>query len=490
MRVSQNMIYDSSLSGMQARLAQLVHLNEQNSTQKRINRPSDDAQDYGTALDAHSEITRITQWQENADTATSWLSLGDDVLGKASEQVTRLQELAQQAATGTLTATQRQTIAAEARQLFGELIAVSNTEYNGKSIFAGRATGGNAYVETLGTTIDSATGDTTASVSGTSSSTIEVLFDTAGTVGTDALSYRYSSDGGSTWTTGTLAATDTTLSLDTATLTLTSGLGVSATDDTTTGTIICVRPAAHYVGDGDDGAKVTSLGNTDVTATARGTFANSVAVRVTAGATVPAGPVSYQYSTDGGVNWSTTATSYTGTLKVPGGYLDLAAGTGNTVAAGDTFTITSDSAALNLAVGSGRTVQVNSVGTDIFGGIRQAAGATTATTGKNLFEAIGSFIGYLETNNQQGVVDTLDAIKGGHEQLLAQEAVLGARSMRLEFTASGNTLSKTSANATLANVEDADVSQLLIEISKQQTAYSSVLQTSSTIMNMSLLDYL
>jgi len=501
MRISTRMTFDNSLKYMTRLQSEINRTTIQMATQQRINCPSDDPYGSEVALTNSTLISQLTQYQSNVDTAKGWLSLADDTLGDASTVLTSLIELAEQAATGTLTDANREAIAEEARGLYEQLITYANTQYNGQSIFAGRDSGGTAYTLGLGATVSGATLASGAgsavltpvlSVDGEADQSISIEFTSDGTVGTDALSYRYSTDGGDTWTDATLAAGDTTLSCDGVQVNMQDGTGVSAVsdDDTSVGTRITVRPAAIYTGDADDGAQVTAQSNTDVTATPTGTFSSSVVVRIEDDTTV-AGPVSYSYSTDGGLTWSDTQSSDNGTLTVPGGTLELSAGSGSNLTAGDTFTITSDSTDLNVRVSTSTSIAINSCGLDVFGGLYSADGTSYSGTGDDdLFEAIGDFIGYLETNNQEGIAESLEAITAGQAKMLSAASDIGAREIRLEHIETANTLLTSTAENAVSNVVDADTTELATQLSKLTTVYEAVLSTQSAVMKLSLLDYL
>lgn len=81
----------------------------------------------------------------NADRASSDLSLADNALTNLGDFVVRAKELATQAATGTLTATQRAAIGSELAQIHGSLVALANgRDSAGHALFGGEVTG-NAY---------------------------------------------------------------------------------------------------------------------------------------------------------------------------------------------------------------------------------------------------------------------------------------------------------------------------------------------------------
>ena len=152
-RVTQRNMYGSMINNMQNSLAAYMESVMQGSTQKRINRPSDDPAGAFRVLTARNEIQNTDQYKTNVETAKGWLQLADNVVAtQTSNVLTQLKELAEQASTDTYNAEQRRIMADEARALFGSLLNLGNTEFDGKSIFGGHKYDINAFEESLAVT--------------------------------------------------------------------------------------------------------------------------------------------------------------------------------------------------------------------------------------------------------------------------------------------------------------------------------------------------
>ncbi len=490
MRVSFNMLYDQSIRSMSNALGDIQRLTEQTATEKKINRPSDDPAGLARVLDLNSTLKDFEQYQGNMTTATGWLTLADDVLGQASDMVTRLKELCEQAATGTYDAEQRRMIAEEARQIYESLIGIANTDYAGDFIFAGSMTGASPYVLGLGTTVRE--GVEVLSVSGSAESTIYVEFADSGEVGVDTLNYRYTNDGGENWTEAVLAPGETVLDLGTAQVELLSGSTVTAVAEEggSEGSAVWVRPAAYYQGDAQSGNEVLHDGSRAVTAEASGDFNSPVVVRIDSGGTLP-GTIEYSYSQDNGATWVVEQSADGGVLPAPGGFLALEPA-GAAVSEGEEFIIKPHTADLTVEIGPGSPVQINHVGLEVFGGLWTPPGGTypEAGEGENLLESIGEFIGYLETNNQTGIGVALENIRSAQENLTLAMSVIGGRESRIEFSESQIELLSESLSQSKSGIEDADITWLTTEMSKAEYIYEAVLSTSSKIMGLSLLDYI
>jgi len=137
LRISTQMMYTQSINYINNKLSTLTDLNEQSSSQKRVNRPSDDAVASATILNLRTTLSAYEQYEENAATAKGWLTSSDSTLTQVSTLLTRAKGLAEQAATGTLSAENRTQIAYEMREIYEQLIALANTEYQNKSIYGG-----------------------------------------------------------------------------------------------------------------------------------------------------------------------------------------------------------------------------------------------------------------------------------------------------------------------------------------------------------------
>lgn len=99
-RITQRTMYDSMVGQMQKNLAAYMESNEQGSTQKKINRPSDDPAGTYRVLMGRDEISATTQYQSNVDTVTGWLQLADNVLStQVSTLFQELESLASRPAT-------------------------------------------------------------------------------------------------------------------------------------------------------------------------------------------------------------------------------------------------------------------------------------------------------------------------------------------------------------------------------------------------------
>ena len=138
-RVTQHSIARRSTSNMQATLARLQEVQEQISSNKKITKISDDPVAASSALRLRSDVDRNTQIDRNLADSVAWLNTADDALNGVVSQVHRARDLAIQAQNGALGQTERDAIGTELDKIRETLIGFGNTQYAGRSIFAGTA---------------------------------------------------------------------------------------------------------------------------------------------------------------------------------------------------------------------------------------------------------------------------------------------------------------------------------------------------------------
>lgn len=145
-RVTQGMMTQRALSSLQLGLGRLATTQEQISTGKRLNRPSDSPTDTVAAMRVRASLADQKQYVRNGEDAQGWLNQADSTLQGMVDQVRRVRDLAMQGATTIVAATDaREALATEVDQLREGLLASANTTYLGRPIFGGVTAGATAY---------------------------------------------------------------------------------------------------------------------------------------------------------------------------------------------------------------------------------------------------------------------------------------------------------------------------------------------------------
>lgn len=144
-RVTQNMITSRSLVNLQSSLSRLAKTQEQLSTGRVINRPSDDPVGTTTAMRLRSSLAQAAQHQRNAEDGAGWLQMVDTTLTGSTEILRRAKELALQGVNGSNGPGAMSALGQEVSRLRDALLSSANTTYLGRPIFGGVTTGKVAY---------------------------------------------------------------------------------------------------------------------------------------------------------------------------------------------------------------------------------------------------------------------------------------------------------------------------------------------------------
>ena len=145
MRVTSQMIMDSSLHNIELNQDRIEQLQGQITSGSRITKPSDDPIGAARALNLEDSIAQSQQYQRNIDHAKSWLNTTDAALDAVTQATQRVHELAVQAANGTLSSTERGAIQSEVTQLQQHVLDLSHSKYGAYYLFSGTASSAPGY---------------------------------------------------------------------------------------------------------------------------------------------------------------------------------------------------------------------------------------------------------------------------------------------------------------------------------------------------------
>jgi flagellar hook-associated protein 3 FlgL len=140
-RVTQGTLvrdFQASVARLQRELARVQAVV---SSQRRLQAPSDDPVGAALATRLRGEAVRLEAVREGVDLGRAVLAAEDGALAQAHALLTRAREIAAQAASGTVSAADRQTAAVEVAELERALLALGNTAIAGRHVFGGLARG-------------------------------------------------------------------------------------------------------------------------------------------------------------------------------------------------------------------------------------------------------------------------------------------------------------------------------------------------------------
>jgi flagellar hook-associated protein 3 FlgL len=138
MRVSTSGAFSSGLQLMQRLQSALDHTQRQISSGRRILTPSDDPIASSRALEIRESLSRLDQFDRNANIAQNRLSQEESALSSVNNVLQRVRELALQANNASQSNESRQMIAVEMREQLDNLVQLANQkDGNGKFLFSG-----------------------------------------------------------------------------------------------------------------------------------------------------------------------------------------------------------------------------------------------------------------------------------------------------------------------------------------------------------------
>ncbi|MDE6673409.1 MAG: hypothetical protein K2K19_01160, partial [Acetatifactor sp.] len=141
MRITNKIMQNNNLSNINTNKLLQDKLSTQMSTEKKINRPSDDPVVAIRALRLRSNVTEITQYySRNIPDAESWLKVTEESLKTLSDIVTAMQKQCTKGAKDYLTSEDRQTIIEQLKALADEVYTTGDADYAGRYVFTGYRT--------------------------------------------------------------------------------------------------------------------------------------------------------------------------------------------------------------------------------------------------------------------------------------------------------------------------------------------------------------
>jgi flagellar hook-associated protein 3 FlgL len=136
------------------------------------------------------------------------------------------------------------------------------------------------------------------------------------------------------------------------------------------------------------------------------------------------------------------------------------------------------SGAILREVGDGISVQINAAGKDIFEGQF------------NPFSALLDLRDSLNTNDLNGIRNSITELEEARNKTSNTRGVLGARTSRVELTNSLLERFTVNLKESLSNTEDTDFAQAVVDLQRHQNVFQSALTTGMSLIQPSLIDFL
>ncbi|MEM9609618.1 MAG: flagellin [Actinomycetota bacterium] len=145
-----------------------------------------------------------------------------------------------------------------------------------------------------------------------------------------------------------------------------------------------------------------------------------------------------------------------------------------------TWTYTGDTGAVIRRVADGENVQVNVTGDEIFG----------FNAGRDVFTVMDDLEADLRAGDQAAVTGRIGELDDRLDGVLSGLAELGAAGSRLEAAAQRNEEQRGVLNTRLAEVEDVDLTEAVMELQTQEVALQATLGALGRALQPSLVDFL
>lgn len=242
------------------------------------------------------------------------------------------------------------------------------------------------------------------------------------------------------------------------------------------------QPEMH-LSSGSDGAATSS-------GTYTGTGSVTYIVEIVSGGAT--GAAAFRVSEDGGQTWSATDTS-TGAAQnigTDGAQVTFDPLSANWVA-GDRFTISvykpisyqGDENHLEVSIGRNSTLEVSQVGGEVLGG-------KNPSVAPDIFQIMSHLKSDLEANDAAGVGARLEELRDYQAHLTSIMAGQGAALNRVEIKQNTYDSLQEEVTQNIATKGDTDLVEAANALAAKQLAYQAALQSSTMVMQLSLLDYL
>jgi flagellar hook-associated protein 3 FlgL len=161
-RITQRLMLERSLTAMQTSASRLARSQEQLSTGRMINRPSDSPAGANSAMRLREDLSASQQHARNASDGLAWLGRTDNTMTSMLDSTRRARDLVVQgASTGSTGSEARAALATELKQIRESVLSLANTQHLGRPLFGGTTgddtafvTDGAGHVTFNGTTTD------------------------------------------------------------------------------------------------------------------------------------------------------------------------------------------------------------------------------------------------------------------------------------------------------------------------------------------------
>ena len=137
MRVSERQRYETANDRIEGAKNSNVKAMETLSSQRRINKVSDDPIGLSKVIRGRERISEMQQLQKNVTFAQGFLERTESAISGIHEKLIRAKELAVGQASDTFAADSREAVSREVGQMVKEVVSLANTSFSNRYVFSG-----------------------------------------------------------------------------------------------------------------------------------------------------------------------------------------------------------------------------------------------------------------------------------------------------------------------------------------------------------------
>lgn len=144
-RVTMQTMSAAAQRNLQSSSAKLAQLQQAATDLKKFSSVSDDPAAAASALAVRAQQTAAAQYGRNISDGAAWLATADNALASTTALLQNAKDLTLQGANGAINQQGRDAIAAQLDSIGADLLTKANTQYMGRSVFAGNSSQGAAF---------------------------------------------------------------------------------------------------------------------------------------------------------------------------------------------------------------------------------------------------------------------------------------------------------------------------------------------------------
>ncbi len=137
MRISESMKTSTFLYDLNKSMEKMLNTQNQLTTTKRINKPSDDPSGTAKLMRLKNSLSRYQRYQENVEDATFFVSASESSLSDLQDTISTANSILLQAANDTVGIEERKTLGGQVRDLWERVVQTANNKFANRYLFGG-----------------------------------------------------------------------------------------------------------------------------------------------------------------------------------------------------------------------------------------------------------------------------------------------------------------------------------------------------------------